>query len=33
MIVNHSTRTNDEKIQILSGNLMKLLKIGPAATA
>ncbi len=33
MIVNHSTLTNDQKIQILSGNLMKLLKIAPAATA
>jgi len=33
MIVNHSTLTNDEKIQILSGNLMKLLKITTPATA
>ena len=27
MIVNHSTLTNEQKIQILEGNLMKLLKI------
>jgi len=33
MIVNHSTLTNDQKIQILSGNLMKLLRINTAATA
>ena len=33
MIVNHSTLTDDQKIQILSGNLMKLLKITSAATA
>jgi len=33
MIVNHSTLTNDEKVQILSGNLMKLLRITTPATA
>jgi len=33
MISNHSTLTNDEKIQILSGNLIKLLKINTTATA
>ena len=33
MIVNHSTLTNDQKVQILSGNLMKLLKITSPATA
>jgi len=33
MIVNHSTLTNDQKVQILSGNLMKLLKITSTATA
>jgi hypothetical protein len=33
MIVNHSTLTNAEKVQILSGNLMKMLKITSPATA
>ena len=33
MIVNHSTLTDAQKEQILSGNLMKLLKINAAATA
>jgi aminocarboxymuconate-semialdehyde decarboxylase len=33
MIANHSTLTNAQKEQILSGNLMKLLKINAAATA
>src|SRR5258705_1970297 len=33
MIVNHSTLTNDQKVQILSGHLMKLLKITTPATA
>jgi hypothetical protein len=33
MIVNHSTLTNEQKVQILSGNLMKLLKITTPATA
>jgi hypothetical protein len=33
LIVNHPTLTNDQKVQILSGNLMKLLKINAPATA
>jgi hypothetical protein len=33
LIANHPTLTNAEKEQILSGNLMKLLKIPARATA
>jgi aminocarboxymuconate-semialdehyde decarboxylase len=33
LVLNHSTLTDAQKEQILSGNLMKLLKIPAAATA